>query len=171
MTAALRAVAVGLMLLTMAGCYSFTGASVPPHLHTIAVPLFDDESATSLVVGLRERATEAIVAQFTRSNTLSVVDERSADCTLRGRIVGVRSQPEAVGSVGGTVQAQRQLLTIAVEGTFTDRTLNRQLWQQTFTASSPYETTGDLREQQDRAVEAALRQLSQDMFLKTVADW
>ena len=55
--AAVVLVAVAVFTAGIAGCaYSFTGASVPSHLKTVAIPLVDDQSGFG-EPGLREYFT------------------------------------------------------------------------------------------------------------------
>ena len=37
-----------LVLAILQGCYSFTGSSLPAHLKTIAIPVFDDRSGAGI---------------------------------------------------------------------------------------------------------------------------
>ncbi|HTR98852.1 MAG TPA: hypothetical protein VML00_03820, partial [Bacteroidota bacterium] len=61
------------------GCvYSFTGASVPAHLKTVAIPLVDDQSGFG-EPGLREKFTNELIQLFTSDNSLEVVDRGTAD--------------------------------------------------------------------------------------------
>ena len=63
-----------LLALFFSGCaYSFTGASVPPHLKTIAIPLVDDQSGLG-EPGLREKFTTELIQLFTSDNSLEVAD-------------------------------------------------------------------------------------------------
>ena len=50
------------------GCpYSFSGASVPPHLKTIAIPFAEDRSGSG-EPGLRELLTEKLTQKFIDDN-------------------------------------------------------------------------------------------------------
>ena len=71
--AALNLLFVGLIAINFTSCcaYSFTGASVPPHLKTIAIPIADDRSGSG-EPGLRESLTQKLIKQFIDDNTLQV---------------------------------------------------------------------------------------------------
>jgi hypothetical protein len=61
------------------GCaYSFTGAAVPAHWKSIAIPLFDDESNFGQP-SLREDLTNMLIQKFQRDNTLRLSEQRVGD--------------------------------------------------------------------------------------------
>ena len=75
-----------LALVSLTGCsgcpYSFTGSSVPAHLKTVAIPLFDDLSGSG-EPGLRELLTNKLIARFRQDNSLEVVDRSRPGLCLR----------------------------------------------------------------------------------------
>ena len=85
----------------MIGCYSFTGASVPPHLKTLAIPTIEDQS-TFGEPGVRERMTTDLTTLFLTDNSFQVADRGTADAMLRGVITSVTDAP-AVVEQGETV--------------------------------------------------------------------
>ncbi|MGH2569539.1 MAG: LPS assembly lipoprotein LptE, partial [Bacteroidota bacterium] len=99
------------------GCYySFSGASVPPHLNTIAIPIVDDQSGYGDPT-LRELFTNELVQRFRSDNTLEMGDVTSADALLRGAIISVR---EAAAVVAPGEQVTLRRLTVVVRMTFQD---------------------------------------------------
>ena len=106
---------VKLLLLAffLAGCgyYSFSGASIPPELNTIAIPLAELEAATPLPT-LPDELTRLLTDRFVRQTRLRLEpDEASADAVLQARITGYRNEPTAVGDD----RAQRTRVTIDVQ--------------------------------------------------------
>ena len=86
MSAALRP-RVGLLLLALvvAGCgYSLRG-TLPAHIRTVAVPVFENRTREPAVEGL---ITRAIVEAFSTNGRLRVVRRQDADAVLEGEIVG-----------------------------------------------------------------------------------
>ena len=65
---------VGFIAINFTSCcaYSFTGASVPEHLKTIAIPIADDRSGSG-EPGLRESLTQKLIQRFIDDNTLQVL--------------------------------------------------------------------------------------------------
>ncbi len=67
------------------GCgYHFIGQSeVLSGIHTVAIPYFENDSYEP---GLERYMTEALVNEFVKSKTVSIVDEGDADAVIRGKI-------------------------------------------------------------------------------------
>ena len=75
------------LLIFLSGCmYSFSGSSVPKHLKTIAVPLFEDQSGFG-EPGLTESFTTTLINLFVNDNSLEVAERNTADSILEGSIV------------------------------------------------------------------------------------
>lgn len=155
-----------LALLAGTGCYSFTGASVPPHLTTIAIPTVDDRSGFG-EPGLREDFTRRLTELFLADNSLEVTDRTRADCVLEGAIVSV-SEDAAVVTGGETVTARR--ITMTVRFTFQDMKLRRQVWEKTFSQWGDY-PSGSGASQRRSGVDEAVRKLTEDILLETVSGW
>src|SRR5215510_11536148 len=77
------------------GCYSFRGGSVPSHLKTVAVPLFDDQSG-SAEPGLREKFTNKLIDRFRQDNSLQVTDKTRSDSAVEGVIISLIDKPDVV---------------------------------------------------------------------------
>ncbi len=74
------------LLIFLSGCmYSFSGSSVPKHLKTIAVPLFEDQSGFG-EPGLAESFTTTLINLFVNDNSLEVAERNTADSILEGSI-------------------------------------------------------------------------------------
>ena len=59
------------------------------HLKTIAVPLFQDNTAE---FGIKEELTNELIRAFSEENSLKIADRRSADSILNGTIVAINDQ-------------------------------------------------------------------------------
>jgi outer membrane lipopolysaccharide assembly protein LptE/RlpB len=153
--------------LLLAGCfYSFTGASVPPHLKTIAVPLFDDQSGSG-VQNLREQLTNTLIDQFRQDNSLQVTDKDHSDSIIEGTVQTLIDQPQVVTS-GETVSMRRVTLTVKVA--FQDMKLRKQVWEKQISEWGDYESSGGLPERQ-AAITTAIGKVSEDIVLDTVSGW
>jgi len=150
------------------GCpYSFTGASVPPHLTTIAIPLVDDRSGFGHP-GLREMMTQELVDLFINDNSLEVTDRLTADSMLEGAITNITDAASVVGE-GESVSTRR--VTIQAKFTFQDLKLRKKAWEKNFSNWGDYETTGDIFQQQQSGLQEAIRKISEDILLQTVSGW
>ena len=116
------------MLLLAAGlgagacAYTTSTASLPPHLKTVAIPVF--ENGTNQYT-LEQELTDAIIQRFVQDNHLRIVDERSANSVLKGRITAYRN---SVFGISPQNLAQEYRVTIAVAVVFKDQVKNRELW-------------------------------------------
>lgn len=150
-----------------AGCpYSFTGASVPPHIKTISISLFDDQSGFG-EPDLRERLTGKLIERFVRDNTLEVTDKTNADSNLEGVILSVQQEP-AIMEKGETVTKYR--VTIAIKVTYEDNKLKKKVWEKQFSNWGIYEIEGG-PESRQIGINDAIEKISEDILLETVSGW
>ena len=90
------ALPLALLLLNGCGYYSFTGATLPEHLNTVAIPLAEDNSLSPLTT-LDEALTELLVTRFVRQTRLSLeTSEDDADAVLTATIDRYTSAPTSV---------------------------------------------------------------------------
>lgn len=163
-----RAVAVACVALFASGCgyYTFTGATIPEHLGTIAVPLVIDESV-STVTSLEDTMTELLLDRFVRQTRLSLEqDENRADAVLRGRILRYTNMPT---SVTGNEQASRNRVAITVQVVYDDRVREQELLNRTFSAFEDYDPLDPSLEEQ--AAAAALEKIADDIFTAATSNW
>jgi hypothetical protein len=148
------------------GCYSFTGASVPPHLKTVALPLFDDQSGSG-EPGLREKMTNKLIEKFRQDNSLQIADKTNSDSIIEGVIISMNSQPQVV-SKGEIVSKTR--LTINVKVIYQDLKLKKKLFEKQLSGWSEYELSADptLR---NKAIDEAIDKVTEDILLNTVSGW
>ena len=148
-------------------CYSFTGASVPQHWNSIALPLFEDESSYGQPA-LREKITNVLIEKFQRDNTIAISDRAAASVEMKGTITSVEAdQPLAVSQ--GT-QAARLQIILRASVTLYDNTLKKQAWNKTFSATGDYAPSGGLSER-EAGLQKAIEKLTDDVLLETVSAW
>ncbi len=157
------------LLIPGCGYYSFTGATIPAHLGTVAIPLVEDLSI-SIADDLDERLTRLLTDRFVGQTRLQLaVDETDADAVLAGRIERVTVEPVAVG---GGDRATQNRVTVTVRVLYTDRVEDRELLERNFTAAVNYDPTqGDERAAETAAIIAALENLADDVFTAATSNW
>jgi hypothetical protein len=165
------AVGVAMLLavaVAAAGCgyYSLTGASIPSHIQTIAIPLAEDRTVGA-PAGLDQRLTDFLIDRFTgRTRLVLVQDENDADAVLTAVIERYTTQPAAV--TGQEVAALNRInLSVRVE--YRDRVEDRERLARVFTGREDYDATQVDRE--PLAAETALRQIAEDIFTAATSDW
>jgi hypothetical protein len=160
-------VAAAVVLTGIGGCYSFTGASVPSHLKTVAIPLVDDQSGFG-EPGLREYFTNQLTNLFISDNSLEVADRTRADAILEGAITGVSDAP-AVIQQGEQVAKRR--VTVTARFSFQDMKLRKKVWEKTFSNWGDYDSGGGGASQRQAGEQEAIRKLTEDILLETVSGW
>lgn len=152
-----------------AGCgvYSFSGASIPSHLGTVAVPLAEDR-ATGGPPGLDQLLTDALVSRFADRSRLSLVpDGVDADAVVRATIQQYAVAPAAVTDAD---VAALNRVSVSVRVVVTDRVEERALLDRTFQAAEDFAPSEGLQGEADAAA-AALEQVAVDAFTAATSDW
>jgi hypothetical protein len=150
-----------LCILTLARCgnYSFSGASLPPHLKTVAVPLFDNRSPE---FGVDQRITDGVIEAITKDNTLKITDPAAADCILRGILMRMEDR---AGQYNEKEEASTYRITLSVQATFEDLRKKTVIWQNTFTAFGTY------TDNRDDGITEAVDKLTTDIVNRMVSNW
>ena len=174
-SAKLRFVVVALLAascLLPTGCrvYSFTGASIPSHLQTVAIPLAVDNSINTLTA-LDEQFTELLLQRFVRQTRLVLeTTPEDADALLTTRIERYANTP---ASVGGQEQATLNRVTISVHVLYRDQTNDTDLLNQSFSAFEVFDPsdpeqglTGEID-----AAAAAMEKIADDIFTAATSNW
>lgn len=146
--------------------YSFTGASVPAHLKTIAIPIADDRSGSGQP-GLSQQLTQDLIQKFIDDNSLQVADRASANSILECTIVSLNDAP-AVVSAGENIESRR--ITIGVKVLYRDLVERKTIFDKTFTNYSDYPTSNPVQGRID-AINSAINKISDDILLDTVSGW
>jgi hypothetical protein len=162
--------AVGAMV-TSTGCgyYSFSGAALPEHVNTIAIPVFDDQARSSLP-NLADELTELLIERFVRQTRLSLVsDDSGADTVLSGAIDRYTNRP---ASVGGQERATLNRVEIGVTVQYADRLKGQDLVpRRSFSAFGEYDPVEDGLDGEAGAASDALTQIAEDIFNAATSNW
>ncbi len=148
------------------GAYSFTGASVPAHLKTIAIPVAEDKSPAA-IPGLREQLTDELIQKFINDNSLQVAERSRADATLECVITSVTDAP-AIVSAGEEISSRR--LTINVRAIYKDLVQKKTIFENTFNNYGDY-VPGQAENTRDSAIQEAVDKISEDILLAVVSGW
>ncbi|QQS35177.1 MAG: LptE family protein [Ignavibacteriales bacterium] len=144
--------------------YSFTGAAVPPHLETIAIPIADDRSGSG-EPGLRELLTDQLITKFISDNTLQVAERSTANCVLECVITSLSDAP-AIVSAGENVSQRR--ITINVQVSFKDLVKRKNVFDKSFSNYGDY--SGNVADRSG-AIADAIDKITEDILLDTVSGW
>ena len=169
---ALRTISALSLLAASAGscAYSTSAALLPPHLKTVAIPVFENGTTE---YSLPQEITDAVILRFVQDNHLKVVPERSASSVIRGKVVGYRN---GVFGFSEQVRAQEYRVTITVSIVFKDLVKNREVWSEAaLTKTSNYYVTpvpGDTtaHTEVDGRREAVLK-IADEILARSVQGW
>jgi len=150
------------------GCfsYSFTGASVPPHLKTIGIPIALDQSGFGDPI-LRDEFSRQLVDVFVQDNSLQIADKTTSDALLETVITAVRNTPEVVQ--GGDAVSKWKI-AVTVRATFQDLRLKKKVWEKDFSQFGLYDASAGLTGRTE-GLKEAIRKLTEDILLESVSGW
>lgn len=152
-----------------AGCpYSFTGASVPPHINTVAIPMFDDQSGFG-DPQLREILTDQVTQRFERDGNLRIAERNNADSILEGIITRVTDEISVVE--GRADRASVQRVTISVQITWQDVVERKVIFENTVSNWGEYDVGAAGPAQRQEGINEAVEKLSEDILIATIARW
>lgn len=154
------------LIVASTGCYSFTGASVPSHLKTVAIPLMEDQTGLG-EASLREKMTRTLTDLFIRDNSLEVADKSTADSILDGIIVSARDE---IVSVGGGETVNKRRINMSVKVVYQDMKQRKRVYEKTFNNYGDYDPAAGFTQRQ-LAFDEAIRKISEDILLETVSGW
>lgn len=166
----LCALLVLLIVGTSTGCayYSFTGATIPARLNTVAIPLAEDNSV-STISSLDEDLTQFLVDRFVGQTRLTLeTNENDADATLTVQIQNYSNEPTAVG---GDERATLNRVTIDVNVTYYDQVEDQELLNRSFSSFEEYDPVEDGLEGEEVAARAALENIAEDIFSAATSNW
>ena len=162
--------ALVLLLAAAPGCayYSFTGATVPTHLNTVAIPLAEDNSLSPLTT-LDDELTDLLITRFVRQTRLSLEEnEDDADALLTVRIDRYANAPT---SVSGQERAELNRITLSVSVRYYDRVEDKELLQRTFSSFADYNPLEGSLELEEETALAALENIADDIFTAATSNW
>jgi hypothetical protein len=112
-------------LLGVGSCgYTTSPGLLPAHLKTVAIPVF--ENATTEYT-LEQDVTNAVIERFVKDNHLRIVDERSANAVIHGKLTGYKN---AVFGFSAVNRAQEYRVTLTCSVVFKDLVKNREIWSE-----------------------------------------
>ena len=163
---------VGLLALTLfpPGCayYSFTGATIPANLNTIAIPLAEDNSLSPLTT-LDETLTELLINRFVQQTRLTLVtNEDEADIVLLAEIDRYTNAPT---SVSGQERAQFNRVTLTVSARYYNRVDDDELFDRSFNNFGDYDPLAGGLEEEEGAALTALENIADDIFTAATSNW
>jgi hypothetical protein len=162
------------MLLVLAtsltGCmyYGFSGASIPSHLETIAIPIAEDNTS-SPVPSLGRDLTGRLTDQFVGRTRLSLNNnETNADAVLTARILRYSNRPTGVS---GDERATTNSVEVQVQARYYDQVEDSTMVDRTFTGSAEYDPAQGGAAGAEQATRLAVERAADDIFTTATSTW
>ena len=166
---AIRMVAFVLVAMTWISCafsgYKFNGASID---YTKTIELAEFPIRSSYVWGpMGPMFNNQLKDEFANHTKLSQV-KRNGDLKIEGEITQYSQRNKSVSADGSSAQTE---LSITVNVRFTNNANHNEDFERQFTASKSYETTQSLASVQEELVTQMIKDLTEQIFNATVANW
>ena len=157
-------------LLAVSACsvsYKFNGASID-YTKTKTIQIADFPIRSSYVWSpMGPLFNNELKDTYSRSTRLSQV-RRNGDLKIEGEITQYSQRNKSVSSEGYSAQTE---LTMTVNVRFTNNTNHAQDFEKSFSSSQSYETTQSLQAVQEELVTQMVKDICDQIFNATVANW
>lgn len=156
------------VLTSISACsYSFTGASVPSHLKTIAIPICVDRTGSG-EASLSDDFTNELINKFLNDNTLQVAERNNSDALLECTILSLTDSPQVVAG-GENIQTRR--ITLNAKVVYRDLVQKKNIFEKNFTNYGDYDSSEDITAARADAITAAIDKITEDILLGVVSNW
>lgn len=147
--------------------YSFNGASIDYNT-TKTIQIADFPIRANYVWGpMASIFNNQLKDQFADHTRLSQV-KRNGDLKIEGEITKYEQRNKSVSSEGYSAQTE---LSMTVNVRFTNNKNHKQDFEQQFSANTSYETTQSLNSVQEELVTQMVKDIVDQIFNATVANW
>ena len=159
------------VVMLLASCafegYKFNGASID-YSKTKTIQIADFPIRASYVWGpMAPMVNNQLKDQFA-SHTKLIQVKRNGDLKIEGEITQYSQRNKSVSSEGYSAQVE---LSMTVNVRFTNNANHSEDFERSFTATSSYESTQSLNSVQEELVTQMTKELCDQIFNATVANW
>lgn len=159
--------AAALILASCSVSYKFNGASID-YSKTKTIQIADFPIRSSYVWGpMASIFNNQLKDQFANHTRLIQV-KRNGDMKIEGEITHYNQRNKAVTAEGHSAQTE---LSMTVNVRFTNNANHNEDFEKQFTATSTYETTQSLNSVQEELVTQMVKDITDQIFNATVANW
>ncbi len=169
-TIRLKAVAVCLAAILLAACsvsYKFNGASID-YSKTKTIQIADFPIRSSYVWGPMASIFNNNLKDQYANNTRLIQVKRNGDMKIEGEITQYSQRNKAVTSEGSSAQTE---LSMTVNVRFTNNANHKEDFERQFSATATYENTQTLSSVQEELVTQMVKNITDQIFNATVANW
>lgn len=166
----LRVATICLLTLLTTACtvsYKFNGASID-YSKTKTIQIADFPIRSSYVWGPMASIFNNQLKDIYANHTKLIQVKRNGDLKVEGEITRYEQRNKAVSAEGYSAQTE---LSMTVNVRFTNTKNHSEDFERTFTATSTYETTQSLNSVQEELVTQMCKEITDQIFNATVANW
>jgi len=151
------------LLLISCGVYSFKGSSLPSHLKTIEVPLFENGA---LIQGVAEDVTDGVSLAMQRER-LKIVP-REGDASIKGTIISYQNRAYDYGGNRDKIDIASYAVTITAKIEFHDNELNKDIYKGLLKGEGVYDFN---TEDEDIGRRRAVKALVEKIMINSLQGW
>ena len=161
------------LFLIQACSYTFTGASVPPHLNTIYIMNAKDKTGSGIAF-MSQYFTDKIIDNFVSDNNLQYIQNPKADAKLDCTISSMSDRPVSISNINSAnlsgVTDNTREITINIKVVYRDQVKRKTLINKTFSNKASFKTD-NYEENREEAIKEVLNKLAEDILLGAVSNW
>jgi hypothetical protein len=152
-----------LLLLTSCSIYSFSGSTLPSHIKTVEIPIFEN---TTLEPGINDDVTTVLSQEVLKSQLRPA--NRDADASISGKVTRYVNRPHTFGAGGVEVQVEQYIVQVSAEVEFYDNRKDEVIYKGTVSGEGVYNF-----ESEDEAVgrDKAVKNLVEKIIQNSVQIW
>ena len=158
---------VALWLTACTVSYKFNGASIN-YNETKTITISDFPIRANYVWGPMQAIFNNELKDIFANHTKLIQVKRNGDLKLEGEITQYNQRNKSVSSEGYSAQTE---LSMTVNVRFTNNKNHKEDFEKQFTASTTYETTQSLNSVQEELVTEMVKNITDQIFNATVANW
>ena len=165
-----RLLACLLLPLLVSACsvsYKFNGASID-YTKTKTITIADFPIRSNYVWGPMQNIFNNELKDIFANHTRLTQVKKGGDLKIEGEITQYTQRNKSVSSEGYSAQTE---LAMTVNVRFTNNINHKEDFEQQFTATSSYETTQSLNDVQEQLVTEMVKNITEQIFNATVAQW
>lgn len=147
--------------------YSFNGASINYEV-TKTIQIEEFPLRASYVWGPMKTIFNNELKDLYANHTRLIQVKRNGDLKLEGEITQYQQRNKSVSSEGYSAQTE---LSMTVNVRFTNNKKHEEDFEQQFTATASYENSQSLSSVQEELVTQMVKEITEQIFNQTVANW
>lgn len=166
----IRPLLVTLVIFLLQSCsvsYKFNGASID-YAKTKTIQITDFPNRSNYVWGPMQSMFNNQLKDQYANHTHLIQVKRNGDMQISGEIVSYEQHNKSVSSEGYSAQTE---LSMSINVRFVNNTNHSQDFEKRFTSTADYESTQSLNSVQEELVTQMVKDITDQIFNATVANW